>query len=75
MTGTAEKKREALVAELKKKVESLYGQIEKHVKKAGEKADERLRMLRRQLKRKQRSMALLAKKGKPKKDEKAAGAP
>jgi uncharacterized protein YlxW (UPF0749 family) len=72
VTTDAAKKKEALVADIQKKVTSLKGQVEKHEKKLAGKRDERLRMLRRQLKRNQRSFALLTGKYK-KKDEKAAG--
>lgn len=72
MSDKAAKKKEALVAEIKKKMTSLKGQVERHAKKLAGKTDERLRMLRRQLKRNQRLFALLTEKYK-KKDEKKAG--
>lgn len=72
MSDNAAKKKEALVAEIQKKMTSLKGQVERHAKKLAGKTDERLRMLRRQLKRNQRLFALLTEKYK-KKDEKKAG--
>ena len=72
MAGTAAKKKEALVADIQKKVTSLKTQVEKHAKKLAGKTDERLRMLRRQLKRNQRAFALLTGKYAKKTEEKAA---
>lgn len=72
MSDNAAKKKESLVADIVKKVTSLKGQVERHAKKLAGKTDERLRTLRRQLKRNQRLHALLTDKYK-KKDEKKAG--
>ena len=72
MADNAAKKKEALVADVQKKVTSIKTQLERHMKKLAGKTDERLRMLRRQLKRNQRAFASLT--GKYKKaEEKAAG--